>query len=471
MEKGKLQRIEQLCRLSVEAGITKLCEIRTWPRPAAARRLRIGYDFSWEDLRSIPQVNELIDYLACDNKIQSIYFSSSSASEPHILYEYWSQLLLRILRETEGISPSNRVFRKWFSRFLKELYSDTAIWRVVYTITGLTLKEAKLKFDNATVLTSIPAYRWLDIIWREQQYDARFDWEAIGLDKASIITTVRISKPDYAGTITPPPHLTQHIERHLSVIDAIRLTKSGVPRLHCYAVFQLSDFPVSDPLAYYDREGGHRLYENETVLERSDFKAIKAVWHERLDARGESIMQSHIKSNAMGTAYGRFLGSYDYKNWLDAIVDLTIALESLFDPKPNQELGHRISLRAAWLLGADRQADGETSYVKKTVYNLVRTMYAIRSSRVHGKALKREKIRKWVQTLSGVEYDDSKEIQLLELAMESARYIVRKAIAACARLSKLEGEGPKWPFPEKFDENIVIDGKRKIWQKAAGIKR
>ena len=47
--------------------------------------------------------------------------------------------------------------------------------------------------------------------------------------------------------------------------------------------------------------------------------------------------------------------------------------------------------------------------------------------------------------------------------------IVRKAIAACSRLSKLNGGGPQWPFPERFDENLVIDYQRKVWQKAAGI--
>jgi len=55
--------------------------------------------------------------------------------------------------------------------------------------------------------------------------------------------------------------------------------------------------------------------------------------------------------------------------------------------------------------------------------------------------------------------------------LESARDIIRKAIAACVKLSKLEGDRPKWPFPERFDENIVIARQRRVWQKAAGIRR
>jgi len=470
MGNEELRKTEQLCRSSINAAITKLCEVGTWPRPPAARRLRAGFDFSYKDLQGIQEVNDLIEHLATDDKIKSIYFGHSSEPEPHILYDYWERLLVEILYETEGVSPAGRVFKKWFRRFLKELYSDTAVWRAVDTITGLTLNEVELKFDNATVLTSMPAYRWLNIIWREQQYDALLYWGPVGYDKATISTTVSIRKRDYAGFIGPHMRLAQYSLRHFAAIEAIRLTKSGVPRLHCNAQFQLSDFPVSDPVAYYAKEGELRLYENETVLDRSDFKTVRTFWHERMNAMGERFLPKHIRSNAMGTAYGRFFSSYTYGYWLDIIVDLTIALEALFNPDDRQELSHRVSLRAAWLLDLDEQTHDADNVNNKT-YNIVRTMYDIRSSRVHGGTPKTSDIHKWIKTLTGMEYDKSSDFQLLQSALESARDIVRKAIAACVKLSKLEGDGPKWPFPDKFDENIVIAHQRKVWQKAAGIKR
>ena len=470
MDNRELRKTEQLCRSSINAAITKLCEVGTWPRPPAARRLRAGSDFYYKDLQGIQEVNDLIEHLATDDKIKSIYFGPSSKPELHILYEYWERLLVEILYETEGVSPTGRVFKKWFRRFVKELYSDTAVWKAVDTITGLTLNEVELKFDNATVLTSMPAYRWLDIIWGKQRYDALLYWRPIGNDKASITTTVRIRKHDYAGFSMPHMRLTQHIERHVSAIEAIWLTKSGAPQLHCHAQFQLSDFPVPDPLAYCDREGEFRFYENETVLDRSDFKTVRPLWRERMNTRDEGFLPKHIRSNAMGTAYWRFFTSYRDGTWFDTIVDLTIALESLFSRGESQELKHRISLRTAWLLDLDEQTQ-DAGKVNNKTYNIVRTMYDIRSSRVHGETPKTSDIHKWIKTLAGMEYDRSKELQLLESAVESARDIVRKAIVACAKLSKLEGDGPKWPFPDKFDENIVIAHQRKVWQKAAGIKR
>jgi len=470
MDNRELRKTEQLCHSSINAAITKLCEVGTWPQPRIARKLCAGRDFYYKDLQEIEEVNSLIEHLAADDKIRSIYFARSSEREPQILYDYWERLLVEILYETEGVSPAGRVFKKWFRRFLKELYSDTAVWRSVDTITGLTLNGIELRFDNATVLTSIPGYRWLGSIWGKQQYDARFHWGISGLDKATITTTVRIRKHDYAGFFMPHTHLIRDIERHSSAIEAIRLTKSGVPRLHCHAQFQLGDFPVYDPLLCCDREGEILLFENETVLDRSDFKAVRILWHEHMNARDSRFLPKPIRPNDMSAAYSRFYMSYRHSNWFDIIVDLTIALEALFSPDDRQELSHRVSLRAAWLLDLDEQTH-DAGKVNNKTYNIVRTMYDIRSSRVHGGTPKTSDIHKWIKTLAGMEYDRSKDPQVLQSALESARDIVRKAIAACAKLSKLEGDGPKWRFPKKFDENIVIAHQRKIWQKAAGIKR
>lgn len=468
MENEKVQKIEQLCRSSISAAITKLCEVRTWPRPPRARKLRVGYDFYRNELQDIQEVNSLITHLLSDDTLKSIYCDRLSSPELGILYEYWEQLLLKILRETNGTSLTNRVFKKWFRRFLKELYSETAVWRSVDTITGLTMNATKLVFDNATVLTSISGFRLGHVIWGEDWYtpDA---WSGVGLDKATIVTTVSIPKREYSPFVHPPPSLTKHIERHLSAIEAIWLTKSGAPRIHCHVQFQLSDFPVAEPFAYCKHEGEPRLYENKTVLNRSDFKTVRTLWQERMSTRN---LPRDARSNAMDTAYERFFRAYSRnQNWFDTIVDLAIALESLFSPDERQELKHRISLRAAWLLSSDEQVDQDTGGVSNRIYNLVRTIYDIRSSRVHGGMPKESEIRKWIQTLSGVEYDQSKDSQLLELALESARELVRKAIMACLKLSKLEGAGPKWPFPEGFDENIISAGQRYIWQKAAGIRR
>ena len=467
----RLSTLEQLCRSSIKASIAKLSQIGTWPRPPAARRLRVGYDFGRNDLQDIQEVNNLIQYLASDNQIKSIYFGQSSTPELWILYEFWERLLLNILRETEGMSPNNRVFHKWFKKFVKELYSDTAVWRTIDTVTGLNFREKTLRLDDITSLTSTPGYD-LRILIGKQELDL-LDFHGGspgGFDKATIITTVRIPKQQHAGFTHPYPHLLKDIERSNALIEAIRLTKTGVPRLHCHIMVHLSDFPLCEPFAYCRSEGDIGMYEKKAIVERSDLQSIRNLWRELMDSKYKDSWPKRSKLSVMDMALARFSRTYGRQNWLDDIVDLTIALESLFSPKDNQELSHRISLRAAWLLSFDERADEDSGKVKNKIYECVRTMYDIRSFRVHGGIPKKRDIRKWVQTLSGVQYDESKYSELLEVALESARDIVRKAIRACMILGKLETDGPHWPFPKNFDQNIVIAGQRRVWQKAAGIR-
>jgi len=468
MNEGALSASKQLCRLSIDAAIVKLCEIGTWPRPPAARRLRCGYDFYINDLQDIQEVNDFIQHLASDDKIKSIYFRESSSPDFWLLYEFWQRLFLTILLETEGMSPHSSVFNKWFGRFMRELYSETAVWRTVDTITGLTVYAAELRLDQATKLTSIPGYDLRGTLAGQEQYCIG-DWLPGGFDKATIITTVKMPKHCYAGSAEPYEYLMGDISRSLAAIDAIRLTKPGVPRLHYHARCHLSNFPLDDPFAYCRHEGGHRTYEKEAVLDTNDFRYVRNTWRELMDTRYKGNLFSRTP-DAMDTAYSRFSRSYEYRNWLDNIVDLTIALESLFAPTDNQELSYRISLRAAWLLSFGAKDDGDSVRDKNEIYDRVRTMYAIRSAGVHGRRPKEEDILKWLKTLSGIKDDHPKDMELYMLALESARDIVRKAIRACAKLQKLKSGAPRWPLPRNFDENIVIAGQRRIWQKAAGTR-
>jgi len=149
------------------------------------------------------------------------------------------------------------------------------------------------------------------------------------------------------------------------------------------------------------------------------------------------------------------------------MVDLTTALESLFGPEDNQELSHRISLRAAWLLGRDLVGD-DPSPSSAEVYERVRTMYKVRSARVHSDIPKVKDIHKWVTVLSGVRHDPSQHGGVLDKAMESARAIVRQAIRAGARLAEIDPSWPHWPLPEDFNILSVPSLQRRKCQRAAG---
>ncbi|MDD5095867.1 MAG: HEPN domain-containing protein [Dehalococcoidia bacterium] len=463
-------RLAGLCMASVQASIDKLSELGVWPRPHAARNLRMGSDFSFQDIKDIPEVVAFMGALASNEHVRSIYFRDDDATDAYVLRNYWSQMLLRILSQTEGATVDAAVFREWYERLLAEVHTETAVWQSIDTVTGLVLRVEELKLDDSTVLKRTDAIHLFDL----PGLAASPGWRPHGGDNAAVVTTVKMRKHDYAGMTDPGPERTKHIERCIAVIEALRLAKPGIPCTHCHATFQISDLPIDEPLAYC-HEDANPVGHGETNVGPEDFDAIRGLWHERLKRRDNTLPPS-VRTGPLDTAYGRFFRSYSGGDYWQNILDLTISLESMFSPSGNEELKHRISLRAAWLLDTeDRTGTGNAD-----IYKLVKTMYDIRSNLVHGALHKKEKsdkkqkekdeqIEHWIHDLAGTER--GKPIGLMDerAAMESARAIVRKALAACNRLSNLSSDGPCFPFPPDFDRNLLVSKQRLMWQAAAGV--
>ena len=477
MDSSKLSVVEELCYASIKAGVKRLCEIGTWPRPPKARWLRVGHDFYREQMEGIAELDDLINYLGSDAEIKSNYFMKGDEPKGWLLYDFWELLLLRILPETGGSAPGRGVFHKWFNKFVKELYAPMATWRTIQSIKGLKLNVKRLRFDEATVLISCPAYSLPACIWGPQQFlaEGHFQpehWGATGADNAVLLITVQLPKSEYVGFDQPPLHLTKEFQRSLAVMDAIRLVTSGAPYLHCYANVHLSRFPLAEPLAYTHRDNAQMAYETEAQLGKAHLSRVRRIWSELMLTRYADPWPSFSKPRQLDVALSEFYRSYELQSWLDKVVDLTIALESLFGPRDDKELSHRISLRAAWLLSPMMRGSAGAS--ENRIYKCVRTMYEIRSRRVHGDIPRDSEIHRWIQVLSGSEYDRhdrSAKERLLEQVVESARSIVRDAICACMELQKsAQAGGPCWPLPSDFDQKILLPHQRKVWQTTARIK-
>lgn len=461
----KVSRLEKLCFSSIESGIRRLCTKGVWPRPPASRRLRPGYDFRYEDLENVKEIQELTQYLASDKKLGKIYFGTATEPREFLYYELWELLFVKILRDTDGNKINKAVFKKWYRKFIKELYSETAILKSIDTIVGLEVLAKTIQLDSKTIVTSTPGYD-LKTLLSTQKMDL-YDFHGKlpgGTDKATIISTTKIPKHQYNVTSSPP--LMEHIRRSVAFIDAVRLIKSGVPQLNCTIIIHHSSFPLFSPFSYSGSGGFLGLYEKEAILERRDFKPVKDIWQE-LMTKYRDDRRKKFPVGRMEIALNRFSASYQLQSWYEKIVDLTIALESLFSPTDTtQELAYRIRMRAAWLLGVDKEEEEKSS----KIYDRVKTMYDIRSSVVHGGLLDENTVKKWLNDLLDNSTGDTQHLErMLEPAVESARSIVRRAIIACRKLSNLEPSGPFWPFPPNFDKIMADDRSRRLWQQAAGV--
>jgi len=109
----------------------------------------------------------------------------------------------------------------------------------------------------------------------------------------------------------------------------------------------------------------------EYVLARSDENRVRSIFRALSD---ESAMRAYP------IAFSRFDDAYWRRSGADALIDLWIALESLFMPDGDpREVTYRLALRIAYFLG-------ETSEERVTIDKDIRDSYGLRSDVVHGRS-------------------------------------------------------------------------------------
>jgi len=472
----ELPKLRMLCFASIQAAMTKLCEVGAWPRPFRARILRLGRDIYSRDFQDLAELQKLIDFLASQNKIRSMYTYIEKYPDilrNDILRDYWLQFLLSVLTENEGIILQRRVFNKWFYRFVNGLYSDTAVWRAIYIFDGLELATARFNLDKFTTIMSISESNLKALIPRHDRY---FDLsEFLNQDNslspngnAALVVTKRIHK-NYGGSPWPSGKELNERERAIAALAAIRLTKGGSTYVEFWGLFQVSDIPIHEPIGLLrEPEFPLRSYLHNVTLDKKDYRKVRSVWQELMDAGyGQPQFKHQSDPNAIEVARERFFKSYEDDNWFESLLDLTIALEALFGPTDRQELSHRIAMRCAWLLGSRSIAPEGTA--NKT-FESVQALYNLRSVIVHRGSPKKKDIQKCISTITGTEYVASNDWEMKESAVEISRDIVRKSIDACSKLARLPASGPHWPFAADFDQFMLVRGQQKKWQKATGIR-
>jgi hypothetical protein len=79
-----MPELRDLCHRSVRASIPRLIDIGTWPRPPIGRRLHLGRDFYINQIDDIEEVQGLIEYLASDERLRTIYVGDSGQSPNHV---------------------------------------------------------------------------------------------------------------------------------------------------------------------------------------------------------------------------------------------------------------------------------------------------------------------------------------------------------------------------------------------------
>ena len=156
------------------------------------------------------------------------------------------------------------------------------------------------------------------------------------------------------------------------VISAMRLFKKGTFGYNrittkIYDACPISKASMSSGKNYYEPFHGDQ-YE----LSKDEAEDLVKFWKmfEERDFKKYGFVELAIR---------RFNLAHVRKELEDKLIDLMIALEALYLIHTKQELGFKLAIRAAFILGKDK---GKTE--KEKIYNFLKKAYSIRSEIVHG---------------------------------------------------------------------------------------
>jgi hypothetical protein len=316
------------------------------------------------------------------------------------------RLTLRVLAKSQTDEPQRAVFRREAKLLWDELCRRQARLRDMTRILGLRLDAETIRLDEMTSLRSLPWMGELADKWLAGQF----------------------------GT---------------------RMHMRSAPSVHCALV---SDATV-------DKNVGPAFkhmptYEEECRIWRRDVPYLRSLWRALHTRVYSAVWRSESVEPRLRVALERFNSTYDDGNWVGKIVDLTIALESLLGPASEAETTHRLRLRSAFLLGnGDREA--------RAIYRTVGTVYDIRSRILHGGTPKPKDYRDWLMRLTGVapEVRPEYDVKAGRLAVQTVRRLVRSLIVGALRLWERDSEGPQWPLPKDFDQEVASTKSKNAWQR------
>ena len=481
-ELSQIIELKRLCLSSIQAAINRLIEVGAWPRPERARILMVGRDIYGEEFDDLEELKCLINFLASQELIQSMYLNRKSEKLSYsILRDHWLMFLLNILSETDGKKVGKRIFTKWFNRFAGELYCKSDMWRAIYVLDGVELNGNVLNLDKFTKIIPVSQDTLKSLIpWQSSipWYDRYFNLpEIVNTEQslspsgnAILVVTKRFPK-EYHGSPWPSGLQFDAREQAISALAAIRLTQSGSVYMEFWGEFKVSRFRVLDPIGLDRRpEFGLRFFNYKVNIEKDSIHKIRSVWKVLKDSGfAEPKYKRKNPPDALEIAMERYFKSYEDNYWYESLLDLTIALEALYGPRDKQELSHRIAMRCAWLIDEGQVIEGR---IRSKTFDFIRKLYELRSSLVHGDIPKEKTLNELVNIYADDKLDTEDKWKSGEIAVEITREILRRSLEACSKLSKvkLPNGNSYWPFGSYFDTLMVVPGQQRKLQKIAGIK-
>lgn len=239
-----------------------------------------------------------------------------------------------------------------------------------------------------------------DFVIREPTQDELVHFKQFGDREYMLVSRIepdriKILEKAYDQIILPQelPLCLQKIRRELeAVLTALRLIKSGT------LGYRLSVLEPLEDIGMYRK--GKSLHsssvdqqawgEGEYRLEEGDLEALRRFWEDNC-----KLLFGIDQLGPLQIAIARFEMSYHKYKDADKLTDLMIAMEALYLKSGGRQKRHRLSHRAAVMLGSDKED-------RIKVRDRFKDLYKIRSELVHGGPLATEIRDKGESDLKGM---------------------------------------------------------------------
>lgn len=218
------------------------------------------------------------------------------------------------------------------------------------------------------------------------------------------------------------------------------------------------------------RRGRHQLVLFQgnagSILTGSQAKrtAVLDVNHaDKIGALGEILRSVDVPKEGMAftsfsLALQRFQRSYHVDQWFDQLIDLTTAFEGALSGTDKYDVLLRLRMRSAVLLSTEVDP-------VEAIFKDVGHLYDLRSSLIHGAALKQKDLVKNVNAISTVPAGTPFGVAI-DLAVDRIRDLVRRSLLA--RICLADGADPIWPLASDVGVDVALtnDATRTLWRDA-----
>lgn len=433
------------------------------PPPAFRTYLAVGRDYFGDSVAVLAEYRALEDAIAAAHPRFDAGLPLGERDFPGgLIFSFLETFIARLTGAREEFSPDGSAAEQSLLDLVQAVQADTfevACCRVVShmtTVDGQPVEFTDVRVEPVNseasghsselyriISTVIPAAASTDRVWPD----------GFAPPESVVIARDSGSKP---FDLSDP--LSQRIERFLLLV---RLLKPGTSESMLEVQGETSPVREFKPIVARFRGAGPGFVSPTQLAARVITLGSEDI--ERVDGLGRLLadaqqLRPEMAFTSFGIAVQKFLASFHSHVWSEQIVDLATAFEAVLSGKANVDVTLRLKTRAATLLSTDLDPADK-------IFKDVGLIYELRSSLVHGGAMKKSALLNLVRKISTVP-GDLRGGEAIAHAVERLRDLVRRSLLA--RVCLATGDTPLWPLgmDDGVDAAMVDDSRRGEWREA-----